>query len=65
VNAVLFPPQHPPIVLAGHFSAEVTFRVLVNDPETGEFEAELISATESATPRLEHLIATAADLMCG
>ena len=36
-----------------------------NDPETGEFETELISATEEATPLFEHLLATTAELFCG
>jgi hypothetical protein len=65
LNAVLFPPDQPPIVLAGHFTSEVVFRVLVNDPETGEFEAELISATDEATPLLGHLLDTTAELFCG
>jgi hypothetical protein len=65
LNAVLFPPDRPPIVLAGHFTFEVVLRVLVNDPETGEFEAELISATEEATPLFEHVVGTTFELFCG
>jgi hypothetical protein len=64
LNAVLFPPDRRRIVLAGHFTSEIVLRVLVNDPETGEFEAELISATEDATPLLGHLLDTANELFC-
>jgi hypothetical protein len=64
LNALLFPANGPPIVLAGHFTSEVVIRVLVNDPETGEFEAELISASEESTRQLRHLIETATDLFC-
>jgi hypothetical protein len=65
LNAVLFLSEQPPIVLAGHFTSEVVLRVLVNDPETGEFEAELLSSTEDATPLFEHVIVTASELFCG
>ena len=39
-------------------------RRLVNDPETGEFEAELISGSEDFTPHFRHLIETATNLFC-
>ena len=65
LNAVLFPPDQPPIVLAGRFTFEVVLRVVVNDPETGEFEAELISATEEATPLFGHVLDTSSELFCG
>ena len=65
LNALLFPADGPPIVLAGHFSSEIVVRVVVNDPDTGEFEAELITGSEAVTPHLRHLIETAAELFCG
>jgi hypothetical protein len=64
LNALLFPADGPPIVLAGHFSSEIVFRVLVNDPDTGEFEAELITGSEDVTRHLRHLIETATELFC-
>jgi hypothetical protein len=64
LNAVLFPADGPPIVLAGHTALEIVFRVLVNDPETGEFEAEVITGSEDVTRHLHHLIETAVDLFC-
>jgi hypothetical protein len=64
LNALLFPSEGPPIVLAGHFSLEVVFRVLVNDPATGEFEAEILCGSEDVTKQLRHLIETAVDLFC-
>jgi hypothetical protein len=64
LNALLFPADGPPIVLAGHFTFEVEIRVLVNDPESGEFFAEVISGGEDFTPHLRHLIDTAAELFC-
>jgi hypothetical protein len=61
---VLFPANGPPIVLAGHLASEIVFRVLVNDPETGEFEAEVVSVSEDLTPHLRHVIETASELLC-
>lgn len=64
LNALLFPAGGPPIVLSGHFALDIVIRVLVNDPETGTFEAEVISGGEDVTPHLRHLIDTAAELFC-